>query len=474
MNRKRLMIGTVLLASGLLSPLCMHAQGHDSKQSTIEKPNIIILFTDDQGYGDVGCYGGAISTPNLDRMAQNGMRFTNFYVAAASCTPSRAALLTGCYPQRVGLPAVVDDYSNIGLSSQEFTIADYLKQNGYVTGMFGKWHLGHHPEFMPNRHGFTEFYGIPYSMDMWPFHPKPSHPYPALPVYENEKVVDYNPDVNQMTARFTKRAVDFIERHQDAPFFMYVPYSQPHVPLGASDQFRGKSGQGLYGDAIMELDWSVGEILNTLKRCGIEENTLVCFSSDNGPWLSYGNHSGSAGGLREGKGTTFGGGHKVPFIVSMPGSVPAGKVCDEMVTAMDLLPTVVNRTNSQMPRMNPVDGKDIWPLLTAQKGANTPYDAFFFVNKQEVEAVRAGKWKLHVPHLYRIVNKPGQDGFPGDQDNYGGTIGLALYDVVADPAESTNLAKKHPEVVEKLTRMILDFKYDLKKNSRPVGRVIRK
>lgn len=466
MNNIKLLTGIILTILVLNQPF----KGMARETIPVNKPNIIILFTDDQGYGDVGCYSGEnISTPNLDQMAQDGIRFTDFYVAASSCTPSRAALMTGCYPQRVGLPAVVDDQSITGLSSEEKTIADYLKQNGYATGMFGKWHLGHHPEFMPNRHGFTEFFGIPYSMDMWPHHPRPSHPYPALPLYDNEKIIEYNPDVNSMTTRLTERAVDFIERHQDTPFFVYLPYSQPHVPLGVSDKFRGKSPRGLYGDAIMEIDWSVGEILKTLEKCGIEKNTLVCFSSDNGPWLAYGNHAGSPGNLREGKGTTFGGGQKVPFIASMPGTIPAGQVCNEMTTAMDLLPTIVELTGSHMPKMNPIDGKNIWPLLTDEPGAKSPHKAFFFVNKNEVEAVRSGKWKLHVPHLYRIVNNTGKDGLPGNQNNYGGTIGLSLYDVEADPSESVNLAGEYPGIVEKLTQMILNFRYDLIKNSRPAG-----
>lgn len=437
-----------------------------------DKPNVIILFTDDQGYGDVGCYGNEdIPTPYLDEMANSGMRFTDFYVAAASCTPSRAALMTGCYPQRVGLPAVVDDLSKIGLNPNEYTIARYLKESGYATGMFGKWHLGFQTEFMPMAHGFSEFYGIPYSMDMWPNHPKPPHAYPPLPLYDNKKVVDQNPDVNQMTTTFTEHTVDFIKTHKDEPFFIYVPYSQPHVPLGVSDKFKGKSNKGLYGDCIMEIDWSVGQILEALDKYDLSENTLVMFSSDNGPWLSYGDHAGSAGDLREGKGSTFDGGQRVPFIATMPGTIPAQSVCHELVTAMDILPTVMSMTGEDFEAAKPIDGKDISPLLLGKRGAKSPYEAFFFVNKMDVEAVRSGKWKLHVPHLYRIVNTPGADGMPGDQDNYGGQIGLALYDIVADPSESKNLASEYPEVVERLTSMVLDFRYDLKNNSRAPGRV---
>ena len=432
------------------------------------KPNIVILFTDDQGYGDVGCYGNEkIDTPNLDQMAKDGIRFTNFYVAASSCTPSRAGLLTGCYAKRIGLPNVVDDLSKKGISNEEFTIADYLKQNGYKTGMFGKWHLGHHLEFMPNRHGFTDFFGIPYSADMWPFHPKPNHKYPPLPLYNNEKVVEYSPNVNTMTKRFTEKAVDFIEVNHKTPFFLYVPYSQPHVPLGASDAFRGKSTSGLYGDAIMELDWSVGEINNTLEKLGIAENTLVLFSSDNGPWLSYGNHAGSTGGLREGKGTVFGGGQKVPFIAKMPGTIPAGKVENQMVSALDILPTILDLTHTKMSKMNPIDGQNILPLLV-QKG-KVKEQPFFFMKGSEVQAVRKGKWKLHVPHKYRIVRSLGSDGMPGNQDNNGGIIDLALYNIEKDPSESMNLANKKPRTVAELQKLISEFEADLESNCRPVG-----
>ncbi|MCT4602436.1 MAG: sulfatase [Marinifilum sp.] len=464
------LIGKSLLMGALAMCQVTQAVPVQEKEES-NKPNVIILFADDLGFGDLGSYGSEIKTPNLDQLAAQGTQFTNFYVAAASCTPSRASLMTGCYPQRVGLESVVDDTDKKGLSSEEFTIADYLKQHGYSTGMFGKWHLGHYPEFMPNQHGFTEFYGIPYSMDMWPFHPKPSHKYPALPVYENEKVVEYNPDVNQMTTVFTERAVDFIHRKKDDPFLLYVPYSQPHVPLGVSDKFKGKSGKGLYADVIMELDWSVGQIMKAVEENGLSKNTIIMFSSDNGPWLSYGNHAGSSGGLREGKGTVFGGGHKVPFIASMPGTIPSGKINDEMITAMDILPTALKLVNASFPRMNPIDGKDIWPILSGVKGAKTPHKAFFFVNKKEIQAVRSGKWKLHVPHAYRICPNVGKDGMPGNQDNFGGKIELSLYNIEKDPAESNNLVKKHPKIVKQLLEYIKEFEIDLKENSRPVGMV---
>lgn len=408
-------------------------------------------MTDDQGYGDVHCYGNTqLHTPNLDKMADEGVRFTNFYAGASSSTPSRAALLTGRYAERVGLPSVVDDTSSIGLKPTEYTIADYLKQNGYATGMFGKWHLGCLPEHMPTRHGFTEFFGIPYSNDMWPFHPKPSHPYKAIPLYENETVIEYNPNINNMTARLTEHAVDFINRHKNEPFFMYVPYTLPHVPLGVSEQFRGKSGAGLYGDVIMELDWSVGEILNSLKDNGIDKNTLVIFTSDNGPWLTYGNHAGSNGGLREGKATTFEGGQRVPFIVRMPGTIPAQQVSDQFISALDIMPTLLWLTQTEMPKMNRLDGQNIWDAFLCKPITHQP---FFFVNNGKVEAVRFDNWKLVLPHRYRIVIEPGKDGRPGIQNNNGAEIELSLFDMKKDPSETTNIAKQHNETVLNLTQL---------------------
>lgn len=431
----------------------------NQENNSARKPNIVILLTDDQGYGDMKCYGNPrLQTPNLDKLANEGTRFTNFYAGAAASTPSRAALLTGRYAERVGMPGVVDNTSENGLESSEYTLADYLKQNNYATGIIGKWHLGCRPEHLPLRHGFTEFFGLPYSNDMWPFHPKPDHDYPALPLYDNEKVVEYNPTVNHMTTRLTERAMQFIESHKDEPFFLYLPYTQPHVPLGVSDKFKEKSGEGLYADVIMEIDWSVGEIMKTLKANGLDENTLVLFTSDNGPWLSYGNHGGSNGGLREGKGTTFDGGQRVPFIVRMPGQIPAGSVSDQFLSALDLTPTLIELTGSQMPRMNKFDGENVWQILTGKPQAHQP---FFFVYDGKVEAVRDGKWKCVAPHEYRTVVTPGKDGHPGVQLNNGGKTELALFDMEKDPQETTNLAMQHPEITAKLEAMIKEFQQQM-------------
>jgi len=465
------MIKSTFLLCGIAGSTLLGGATKAAEKKENAKPNVVILFTDDQGYGDVNCYNkGAVQTPNIDKLAQEGTLFTNFYVASAVCTPSRAGLLTGCYPQRVGMQHVVDDLSDHGLSSEEMTISSILKQNGYVNGLFGKWHLGHHPEFMPLQHGFNEFWGVPYSFDMWPIHPDPEHPYPALPLYDNEKIIEYNPNVNTITKRITEHAVDFVEKHQGEPFFLYVPYTQPHVPLGASDEFRGKSGQGLYGDAIMELDWSVGEIVKKIDELGLNENTLIIFSSDNGPWITYGDHAGSSGNLREAKGTTFGGGQKVPFVVRMPGAIPAGAYNDEMITALDILPTIMNVTKSSMVRMNSIDGVDVWSVMKGEKIEN-PRKDFFFVLGEEIQAVRSGKWKLHIPHKYRVVEKRGTGGMPGIQNEEDYTLELSLYDIEKDPSESVNLANQHPKLVNELQKKIEDFKIYLKESSRPVGRI---
>lgn len=424
----------------------------NSRNGSERKPNIVLLLTDDQGYGDMKCYGNQrLHTPNLDQLAAEGTRFTNFYAGAAASTPSRAALLTGRYAERVGLPKVVDHLSEEGLKYSEFTIADYVKQNNYATGIFGKWHLGCRPEHMPLQHGFTEFFGLPYSNDMWPFNPNPQVPRPAIPLYDNEQIIEYNPTVNYMTTRLTERAVKFIENHKDEPFFLYLPYTQPHVPLGVSDKFRGKSGEGLYADVMMEIDWSVGEIMKALKDNGLDENTLVMFTSDNGPWLTFGNHAGSTGGLREGKATTFEGGQRVPFIARMPKQIPAGKVSDQFFSALDIAPTIIELTNSKMPKMNKFDGENVWGILT---GKQTTHQPFFLIFKNRVEALRDGKWKCVAPHRYRIVETPGKDGLPGVQNDTGGEIGWALFDMETDPQEKNNVADQHPDIIAKMKEMI--------------------
>ncbi len=414
---------------------------------TATTPNVVIVYADDLGYGDLGCYGNRrIRTPNLDRMAAEGIRFTDFYVAQAVCSASRTALLTGCYPNRVGILGALNPQAKIGISDREKTIADVLKPRGYATAIYGKWHLGHHPQFLPTRHGFDDYFGIPYSNDMGP---KPGSPNnPPVPLLQGEKVVETNPDMNTITARYTEHAVRFIREHKGGPFFLYVPHTMVHVPLGASDKFRGKSSAGLYGDVVEEVDWSVGQILNALKENGLDEKTLVIFASDNGPWLSYGNHGGTAGPLREGKGTSFEGGVREPFIARWPGQIPAGKVSHEPLMTIDLLPTIARLAGAALPPL-PIDGKDAGPVLRGEPGARSPHEAYYIYWGRELQAVRSGKWKLHFPHDYRsLTGTPGHDGKAGGYTNQ--HIGLALYDLESDVGETTNVADRHPDVVQRL------------------------
>ena len=428
-------------------------------QARDKLPNIVIFFMDDMGYGDLTITGASgYNTPTIDRLASEGMFFTHFYAAQPISSASRAGLITGCYPNRVGISEALMPQGRIGVAPNEETLPEILKTRGYSCGMVGKWHLGHLYPFLPLQQGFDEYLGLPYSNDMWPFHPQPGHPYRALPLYDNERVVEYNPTVNQMTTRITKRATEFINKHKDEPFLLYVPYTQPHVPLGVSDKFKGKSGEGLYADVIMEIDWSVGEIMKTLKENGLDDNTLVLFTSDNGPWLSYGNHGGSTGGLREGKGTTFEGGQRVPFIARMPGRIPEGKVSDQFLSALDITPTLVELTGSQMPRMNKFDGENVWKTLAGQPQNHQP---FFFLYDGQVEAVRDEKWKCVAPHEYRIVTEPGKDGLPGVQLANGGKTGLALFDLEKDPQESIDLADEYPEITKKMAAMMKDFQEEM-------------
>ena len=384
-------------------------------------PNIVVIFADDMGWGDVH---HTLETPHLDRMTAEGVRFTDFYVAQPVCSASRAALLTGCYPNRIGIFGALGPRSRVGLHEREVTLAELCRSKGYATGVFGKWHLGHLPPFLPSKHGFDEFYGIPYSNDMWPLHPDYAHlpkgaakrkrGYPDLPMYEGDAIVDAEvtgEDQADFTKAFTERAVAFIEKHKARPFFLYVPHPMPHVPLFRSADFAGKSKDGVYGDVIAEIDWSVGQILATLKKHGLDERTLVMFTSDNGPWLSYGNHGGSTGGLREGKGTTFDGGVRVPCVVRWPGKVRA-HTCTEPAMTIDVLPTVARLIGATLPD-HPIDGKDIWPLMAGERGAKSPHEAYYFYyRRNELQAIRSGRWKLHFPHKYRSMEgrTPGADG----------------------------------------------------------------
>lgn len=420
--------------------------------TTLRPPNIVVIFCDDLGYGDLGSYGNkAYKTPNLDRMAEEGIRFTNFYVASPACSPSRAALLTGCYPTRVSVPQVLGPNSMTGLNVSEMNLASMLKPLGYATACVGKWHLGV-KNLMPTHQGFDTFYGLPYSHDMWPANGK--H-WPPLWLHQDDSPIEEIRNLDDqalLTGKYTRYAVDFIRSNKDKPFLLYMPHSMPHVPLAASQRFVGKSGAGLYGDVVQEVDWSVGEILKTLRQTGLDNNTLVIFSSDNGPWRPYGTHAGSTGGLREGKGTTFEAGFREPGIFRWPGRIPAGRVCDEMATTMDILPTLGALVGARKPESK-IDGHDIRPLMFGESGAKTPWQWFYYFWPDELQAVRSGNWKLHVPHKHRHQTMPaGTDGKSAGEVTQ--EIGLSLYDLSKDPAETTNVADQHPDVVRRLVRLI--------------------
>jgi arylsulfatase A-like enzyme len=417
----------------------------------VRPPNIVLVYADDLGYGDVGCFGArGYATPNIDRLAAEGLRLTSFYVAQAVCSASRTALLTGCYPNRLGILGALGPEAKIGISDDERTIAQVLKTRGYATAVFGKWHLGHHRRFLPTRHGFDEYFGLPYSNDMWPKHPT-NRSFPDLPLVDGEAVVELNPDQRLLTTRYTDRAVRFIAANRDRPFFLYMPHSMPHVPLHVSSRFAGKTERGLYGDVIAELDWSVGQILAALAEHGLDERTLVLFTSDNGPWLAYGDHAGSAGPLREGKGTSFEGGVREPFAARWPGHIPAGSVSAEPVMTIDLLPTFAHLAGATVATDRTIDGKDISPILLGRPGATSPHEALYFFWGRELQAVRSGRWKLHLPHAYQSIATPGSGGSPGKSVTK--SIELTLFDLESDPGETQNVAAAHPDVVQRLQQL---------------------
>ena len=379
------------------------------------KPNFIIIFTDDQGYGDLGCFGSTkIKTPNIDRMAKEGRRFTNFMVASPVCTPSRAALLTGCYPKRVGMHQhVLFPSSNKGLNPEEYTIGDHLKKQGYATAAFGKWHLGHHPETLPQNNGFDTNYGIPYSNDM--NHPdnkgKPPGRAPGMddlwndpkstltkwntPLMENEKIIELPVDQRTVTRRYTQKAIDFITKNQKKPFFVYLPHSMPHIPLYVPDEVRDPNPLNAYTNTIEHIDAEVGRLMDKVRELGLSKNTYVIYTTDNGPWLPFKHHGGSAGPLRDGKGTTFEGGQRVPCVMWAPGRIPAGTECNELMGTIDLLPTIAELTKTPLPKDKKIDGLNAASLL--EGGNDSPRKEFiYYTSRGDLEGLRHGKWKILV------------------------------------------------------------------------------
>ena len=457
-----------LLALTLTSMVSPHGLASAAKPAK-RLPNIVVIFTDDQGYADVGVFGAkGFQTPNLDKMAAEGRKFTNFHVSQPVCSASRASLLTGCYSNRIGIHGALGPDSRHGISDGEVTLAQMLKQKGYATGMAGKWHLGREPQFLPTHHGFDEYFGLPYSNDMWPLHPeaKPGT-YPPLPLIEGDQVVKNgltHADQEQLTTWYTEHAVSFIERNKDHPFLYYLAHSMPHVPLHVSSKFKGKSQQGLYGDVIMEIDWSVGQVLGTIRRLGLDRDTLVIFTSDNGPWLSYGNHAGSAGPLREGKGTSWEGGTREPCIMRWPGVLQTGTSSDTMFMSIDLFPTIAGLVGAKLPD-HTIDGLDVWPIISGKRGAKNPHKAYWcYYEMNQLQSIMSGdgRWKLMLPHTYRTLGgRPGgRDGIPAKYESR--TIEVAeLYDLKNDIGQKSEVSGQYPDVVSMLQRYAVDARVEL-------------
>jgi arylsulfatase A-like enzyme len=443
-------------------------------------PNVVLIVADDMGYADAGCYGAKdVRTPHLDRLAREGTRYSNFCVAQAVCTASRAALLSGCYPNRIGLAGALNHTSTVGIHPDERLLPELFKAKGYATAHYGKWHLGTKPSFSPLKNGFDTWAGLPYSNDNGPLHPT-VRGLPALPFLVDDAVVERDPDQSQFTARLTDLAVSFITANKSRPFFLYLPHVMPHVPIFASGAFRGKSGRGPYGDVIEELDSGVGKVLMAVRDLGLDRDTIVIVLSDNGPFLSYGDHAGRATPFREGKLTCFEGGVRVPFLVRWPGRVPAGRTADEFVTALDVLPTLATLCGLDRPPRT-IDGIDLSPLWLGTPRARGR-ESFAYYAGSELHAVRAGRWKLHLAHPFLTVDgPPGRGGKPANVANAkpnaieeSGLRGIAtrhgyrveslpqtLYDLTADPGETTDVAAKHPGDVASLSKLADAFRTEL-------------
>lgn len=431
-----------------------------------EYTNIVLINLDDAGFGDFS-HRGAIGyeTPNIDRMAAKGRQFTHFLSAQAVSGASRAGLLTGCYPNRIGFSGAPMPNCKYGIHPEETTMGELLKNTGYRTAVYGKWHLGDAVRFLPLQNGFDEYYGLPYSNDMWPFHPQQNiyFNFSDLPTIEGNEVVGYNTDQSRFTTDYTERAVDFIRKNSDQPFFVYLAHSMPHVPLAVSDKFKGKSKQGMYGDVMMELDWSVGELLKILRELDLEEKTLVVLTSDNGPWINYGNHAGSTGGLREGKGTSFEGGQRVPCIMYWKGKIEAGSVCNLLASHIDLFPTFAEIAGARLPDRT-IDGVSILPLITGEAEESPRKNFVYYYNRNDLEAVTDGDFKLVFPHKHRTYQfPPGNDGNPGKASDIKFPE-TELFDLRRDPGERYNVIGQYPEVVEKLQKVADQYREELGDN----------
>lgn len=460
--------------AGLIAIGTLPGCGHKTDVST---PNVVLIFMDDMGYGDLTCFGApsGYRTPNIDRLAAGGLRFTHFYSAQAVSTASRAGLMTGCYPNRIGLTGAISHRARHGINENEMTMAELLKQKGYATGMVGKWHLGHLKPFLPLQNGFDDFLGLPYSNDMWPVHyegyafdpesageAKPDD-YPPLPLIDCNDTVGYMKnlaDQDGLTTRYTERAISFIRKNRNDPFFLYFAHSMVHTPLAVSKKFQGKSGQGRFGDVMMEVDWSVGEIVKTLDELGLTSNTLVIFTSDNGPWLNFGAHAGNTAGLREGKGVSFEGGQRVPCIMKWPAVIPAGTVTGQLASTIDIFPTLATITGTSMP-VHIIDGVNILPILQGDFECEPRTAFYYYYNRNSLEAVRQGNWKLVLPHTYRsyVGVLPRDDGKPGPYAN--AECGELLYDLRWDPGERYDVKELYPEMVAKLRKLADEARSDL-------------
>ena len=415
-----------------------------------EKPNIVIIFCDDMGYGDLGCYGAhGWKTPKIDSIAQNGVKFTDFYVAQPVCSASRTALLTGCYPNRLGISGALSQRSKNGIHQDETTLAEICKSQGYATAMYGKWHLGYQKKFLPVHHGFDDYFGFPYSNDMWPSGPvRFVKSYPLLPLIEDDDIVARVRDQTWMTTWITERSVEFIKQSKQKPFFLYLAHPQPHVPLYTSPTHAGSSRQGKYGDVMHEIDWSTGEVLEALKKTGVIDNTLVIFTSDNGPWMVYGNHAGGVGPLRGCKGNCWDGGVRVPCVMQWPARLKPGSVVKTPLMTIDVLPTIANLIGAPLPQKK-IDGKDAWKVIAGEQDQPVQEAYYFFYRRNSLEAMRMGRWKLQFPHQWRdSKTSPANDGHAGKYVTQ--ECGLELYDLESDPGESKDVSSVYPEIVKKM------------------------